>query len=389
VKPINLSKLVQTSRHAEQVKEDMNSTVKSDPVFGHLACFQVDAVEAILDANQWTDLPFVIELYADGLTTSDLWHMFCNSDWNRFGIRNAFATALNALLCHERTRDRAFSEIIDGLNCEAEHIVEPMKTLAYYVKTFLSNVLDRLNQCRLVNGELVSEAALCALSKLGFSEILFKSAARHEDVQGFHYLLKHLKVSGCAQRMLRDSCRWVNAPKSFIKAVLGANESVSAFAYDIVDTVKTGNIARIDEIYDQPLVEQCFHEVFMELMDITSLSEQQIKAAQHFMARVITSGIDTYRTFLVQAYDPFVTIDLLKQKRLSNHQIINGVLKLYTQTAGSRDIFLLGLPIEDIHTHPEATKCFDRLHQLTGDEQYLKYSSNAHKSKQLEDAIGL
>lgn len=387
---ISVKQIDQTIRHDERIQADRQNTVEADPVYGHLASFQVNAIEQILDVKQLSpDLPFIIELYEDGLDTQALWYMFCNSYWEGYGAQHAFSTALNALLCHERTKDRVFVEIINGLTDEANHIVKPMQTLLYYVNTFKSNVLGRLNQCRMSNGDLVSQESLIVLSACGFSKLLFESSARNKDVEAFHYLLKHVDATGGGQTMLRNCARKTNAPKSFIKAVLGAHEAVSAFAYDIVETVKEGDIARIDEIYDQPLVEQCFHELFLELMDISLPNAPQIKAAQHFMGRVVTSGIDTYRTFLAKAFHSFVGIDLLKQKRLNNHEIINGVLRLYTPGANSLDVFLLGLDIQDIHTHPKAKDCFDRMHKLTGDKQYLKMGSNAYKSKLLEEAIGL
>jgi hypothetical protein len=387
---ISIKQLNQTMRHDEQVQKDRNNTIVSDPTFGHLAGFQVDHIERILDQKKLSsDVHFVIQMYSDGMSTLDLWRMFHNSYWNQYGVTHAFSVALNALLCCECTKDRAFAEVVEGLREKAEHITAPIKTLSYYSETFNSRVLDQLNQCRMVNGDLVSQESLIILSDHGLSKLWFESSAANTDVEAFRYLLKHMKVPEGGQTMLRKCARKVNAPQAFINAVLGPQKSVSAFAQDIIETVRAADIARIDEIYDQPLVDQCFEELIHELMDISLPDVNQVKAAQHFMGLVITSGVDTYRTFLVQAFDAFSAIDLLKQPRLSSHQIIDGVLRLLSQSANSRDVFLLGIDTKDICTHPKAEQCFDRLHKLTGDKQYLKFSSNAHKSKALEDAIGL
>jgi hypothetical protein len=390
IKPLRLGDMLKASQHQQRINEDRANTVATDPSFGHLSSFQVSAMESMLESKKISaDLPFVIELYQGGASVMDLWRMCANSHWDTHGVRDGFALVLNALLCDEGTKDSIFATVSEGLIKSDELISNSMRALVYYSDKFGSSVLDKLNQCRMLDGSFISDEAISAFSRHGLSYILFKSAARNEDVQGFHYLLKHTMYEGGGQTMLRNSSRAVNAPKSFIKAVLGAHEAVSAFAHDIVETVKTAKISRLDEIYDQPLVEQCIKEVFHELMDLCSLSEPQIKAAQHFMGRVITSGADTYGAFLAEGYHPFEVVDLLKQPRMTPHQMIDRVLRLYTQSAGNLDVFLLGLDLKDIHTHPEAVKCFERLHKLTGDEQYLKYSSTTYKSKSLEDALGL
>jgi hypothetical protein len=387
----DFGKAMKDGHHRKKVESEKQATYQVYQADRPLSDQDVRALERLIVVKNFADpVPFVCDYY---MKNGDqmLWSALVAAESEKFSPVDASAFCLNSLLCHgtEQSMGRIKYHIFFALEREEEFFVLGMKNLAYYHREYGADLFRNANMLR-AGDTLVSAKVLKILADLKLTEAVITSAIRFEDLAAVNYALAQVVPANERNSLVRKCLRVAGSSKAFRDLALEGYSSVASFADDLIAAVKSGSRQELLSVYNQAMVSRCYDELIKQVMRESYSKKGAIANAQLLIRMVIESGLDTYNAFVYQYCGAYGAIDQLSRPRLTSQQILDRIhLKQAIDSASSLDPFLHAISFEDILAHPKHESLCDRLHKMTGEEKYLKFTSRRYRGDLVSSQLGV
>lgn len=388
--PISLSQAMKNTRHNEKVEREKAAQYQVDETAPPLGGYVIAMADSHITNSAFGEpLGLFKDIYLDrGL--SGLWSSIVMTKGMSSSPVSVLALALNDLLCDPEVSEQIHRDVIERLITD-DFVASGMEAIGYHYENEPSTVvLDRVNFLRFASGELIPEEAVDVLVGKKLNDILLMSACAFGDIESINNFMSRHVVSRKREEVLRTALRAKGVTTEFTKLALDGCATINGFAGDVIYAVKSGRKDQVDRVFDVNMVHKCSYELITKIMKDSYLNSKSIPVVEHFVKRVIESGCDTYRPFVMMAYGEFTGLDQLERQKLSNKNILDIIYgQRHTNTAGNLRSFLPAVPDEDIGKHPDACGIYEMLHEMTGEEKYFKRTSAKYRGKALSNDLGI